>query len=105
MLERDIEMETDKICAELDRQRVTGHFKIRGSDEEIGGPHDFPWKTKPIPGAVALRQSRGFALTSSKRKLCAGHVQSLLSSTSNDKHRKARAATLMEAKEADVKRG
>src|SRR3989442_11476336 len=36
MLERNIEMEIEKICAELDRLRVTSHFKIRGETEEVG---------------------------------------------------------------------
>ena len=52
MLEHDIEMEIERICAELDRLRVTSHFKIRGGTEEVG-PHAWPWTQKPIPGAIS----------------------------------------------------
>jgi hypothetical protein len=90
MLERDIEMETAEICAELDRQGVTGHFTIRGSDEEIG-PHGFSWKHAPIPGAVTAAIERIRADVTSENY--AKQRQSLLSSTSNDRHRRARAAT------------
>ena len=90
MLEHDIEMETEEICAELDRQRVTGHFKIRGEDEEIG-PHCWPWTQKPIPGAVTEAIERIRADVTSENY--ARERQSLLSSTANDKHRKAKAAT------------
>ena len=41
-------METEEICAELDRQGVTGHFKIRGADEEIG-PRDLAMDARPTP--------------------------------------------------------
>lgn len=90
MLEHDIEMETDEICAELDRQRVTAHFKIRGELEEIG-PHSFRWKHKPIPGAVTAAIERIRADITSQNY--AHERQSLLSPTANDRHRKAKAAT------------
>ena len=90
MLEHDIEMETEKICAELDRQRVTAQFKIRGEPEDIG-PHYWPWTQKPIPGAVTAAIERIRADITSENY--ARKRQSLLSSTANDKHRRARAAT------------
>jgi hypothetical protein len=90
MLERDIEMETDKICAELDRQRVTAQFKIRGEPEDIG-PRYWPWTQKPIPGAVTAAIERIRADITSQNY--ARKRQSLLSSTADDKPRKARAAT------------
>ena len=52
MLEHDIEMEIERICAELDRLGVTSHFKIRGGTEEVG-PHAWPWTHKPIRGAIS----------------------------------------------------
>jgi hypothetical protein len=90
MLEHDSEMEIEEICAELDRQEVTSHFNIRGAPEEIG-PHSFGWMSKPIPGAVtaAIERIRADIINENyarKRQL-------LLSSTANDKHRRARAAT------------
>jgi hypothetical protein len=90
MLEHDIEMETEKICTELDRQRVTGHFKIRGEPEEIG-PHGWPWTHEPIPGAVTAAIERIRADVTSENY--ARKRQLLLSSTVSDKHRRARAAT------------
>ena len=36
MLEHDIEMEIEEICAELNRLGVTSHFKIRNATEEVG---------------------------------------------------------------------
>jgi hypothetical protein len=90
MLESDIEMETEEICAELDRQKVTCYFKIRGALEEIG-PRSWPWTQKPIPGAVTAAIERIRADITSQNY--ARKRQSLLSSTANDKHRKAKAAT------------
>jgi hypothetical protein len=90
MLEHDIEMEIEEICAELDRQGVTGHFTIRGSDEEIG-PHGFSWKHDPLPGAVTAAIERIRADVTSENYAKERH--SLLSSTANDRHRKAKAAT------------
>jgi hypothetical protein len=52
MLEGDIEMEIEKICAELDRLGVTGDFKIRGETDEVG-PDGWPWAQTPIPGAIS----------------------------------------------------
>jgi hypothetical protein len=87
---QDIEMETEKICAELDRQGVTGHFKIRGELEEIG-PHGWPWTHTPIPGAVTAAIERIRADITSENYAKKRH--SLLSSNANDRHRRARAAT------------
>ena len=52
MLESDIEMGIDEICAELDELGVTSDFKIRGETEEVG-PDSWPWTNKPIPGAIS----------------------------------------------------
>jgi len=90
MLEHDIEMVTEEICAELDRQKVTGHFKIRGELEEIG-PHSWPWTQRPIPGAVTAAIERIRADITHQNY--ARERQSLLSSTAKDRHRKAKAAT------------
>lgn len=90
MLESDIEMENEKICAELDRQRVTAQFKIRGEPEDIG-PGVWPWTHKPIPGAVTAAIERIRADVTSENY--AKNRQSLLSSTGNDRHRRAKAAT------------
>jgi hypothetical protein len=90
MLEHDLDMETERICAELDRQSVTGHFKIRGALEEIG-PRSWPWTQKPIPGAVTAAIERIRADVKSENY--AKKRQSLLSSTANDKPRRAKAAT------------
>jgi len=91
MLEHDIEMEIEEICAELDRRGVTGHFKIRGESEEIG-PHGWPWTQKPIPGAITEAIERIRADTASENY--AQKRQLLLSlSTTKHKHRKAKAVT------------
>jgi hypothetical protein len=90
MLEHDIEMEIEEVCAELDRQKVTSHFNIRGSSDEIG-PDGWPWTHKPIPGAVTAAIERIRADITSENY--ARKRQLLLSSTANDKHRKAKAAT------------
>jgi hypothetical protein len=89
MLESDTEMETEEICAELDRQGVTGHFKIRGADEEIG-PRNFPWTARRLPGAVtaAIERIRADVISENHAR----KRQSLLSSNANDRHRRAKAA-------------
>jgi hypothetical protein len=91
MLEHDIEMEIEGICAELDRLGVTSHFKIRGETEEVG-PHGWPWTHKPIPGAISEAIER--IRRDITRQNYAQERQLLLSlSTKKDKHRKAKAAT------------
>lgn len=51
MLESDIEMGIEEICAELDRLRVTSDFKSQRGTEEVG-PDSWPWSHRPIPGAI-----------------------------------------------------
>jgi hypothetical protein len=84
MLESDIEMEISEICTKLDRLGVTSDFKIRGETEEVG-PDSWPWKHRPIPGAIsgAIERIR----TGIRRENYARERQSLLS------HRKAKPAT------------
>ena len=92
MLENDIEMEIEEICAELDRRGVTSHFKIRGETEEVG-PHRWPWTHKPIPGAISEAIER--IRRDITRQNYAQERQLLLSlSDKKDKDRKAKAATL-----------
>ena len=91
MLEQDIEMEIEKICAKLDRLGVTGDFKIRGETEEVG-PQYWPWSQTPIPGAISEAIER--IRTRITHENYARERQSLLSiSTKKDKDRKAKAAT------------
>jgi hypothetical protein len=92
MLERDIEMKIEEICAELDRLKVTGDFKIRGETEEVGGPDSWPWSHRPIPSAISQAIER--IRTGITRENYARERQSLLSiSTKKDKNRKAKVAT------------
>jgi hypothetical protein len=91
MLEHDIEMEIEKICAELDQLKVTSHFKIRGEAEEVG-PNSWPWTQTPIPGAIceAIERIR----TRIRHENYARERQLLLSpSTKKDTDHKAKAAT------------
>ena len=91
MLERDIEMEIEEICAELDRLEVTSDFKFRGVTEEVG-PDTWPWTHQPIPGAIREAIERIRRRITSENY--ARERQLLLSpSTKKDKHRKAKAAT------------
>ena len=88
MLERDIEMGIEEICAKLDRLGVTSHFKIRGVTEEVG-PDGWSWTAKPIPGAISGAIERIRADITSENY--AQERQMLLSlSTKKDKHRKAK---------------
>jgi hypothetical protein len=91
MLEQDIEMEIEKICAGLDQLGVTSQFRIRGGTEEVG-PDSWPWAQTPIPGAISQAIER--IRTRITRENYARERQSLLSiSTKKDKDRKAKAAT------------
>ena len=90
-------MVTEEICAELDRQKVTVSFKIRGELEEIG-PHSWPWTQRPIPGAVTAAIERIRADITHQNY--ARERQSLLSSTAKDGIAKQR----RQLKEADAQR-
>ena len=91
MLERNIEMGIEEICAKLDRLGVTSDFKIGRGTEEVG-PDSWPWTNKPIPSAI--REAIERIRTRITRENYARERQSLLSiSTKKDKDRKAKAAT------------
>jgi len=93
MLEGDIEMKIDQICAELDRRGVTSDFKIRRGTEEVG-PDNWPWTNKPIPSAI--REAIERIRRGSRREKYARERQSLLSVSADkdkDKDRKAKTAT------------
>lgn len=85
MLESDIEMKIEEICAKLDRLGVTSQFRIGGGTEEVGGPDSWPWTQTPIPGAISQAIER--IRTGIRRENYARERQSLLS------HRRARPAT------------
>jgi hypothetical protein len=57
MLDQNMEMEVDEVCAELERRKVEGAFDIEGRSEDFG-PNGVAWTERPIPRSIKMAITR-----------------------------------------------
>ena len=72
MLDQNMEMKVESICAELERRKVEGAFDIEGRREDFG-PNGVAWTEEPIPRSIKMAITR--IRTDVKRKSRASQRQ------------------------------